>query len=261
MSISIAMATLAKIDSVTAHALANALKKDWPELYSISDIEEKDGVISFLSGDLTAFLGHMPAPIPWSDLEEACATSVLWPNAEEELRSHEMHLVFSVTGGTTAIERARFLTQLISSASTVCGQLNGIYWGDAGLVIPSAMFREFSVKILPKSPPLHMWVNFRVGRNGESSTSGFTRGLDGLGLMDIETESSPEPPAELRDRLESIAGYLLEHGLVIKDGDTVGGDETERIRVRFGPSNFGAEKRVMHLDYATTKKKPFWKVW
>ena len=261
MSISIAMATLAKIDSVNAHALVEALKNDWPELSSISDIEEKDGVISFLSGNYTAFLGHMPAPIPWGDLEEACATSVLWPNAEAELRSHEMHLVFSVKGETTAIERARFLTQLISSASTVCGQLNGIYWGDAGLVIPSAMFREFSVKILPKFPLLHMWVNFRVGRNEKGSSSGFTRGLDGLGLMDIETESSPEPPAELRGRLESIAGYLLENGLVIKDGDTVGGDETEKIRVRFGPSNFGSENSVMHLGYEMAKRKPFWKVW
>ena len=122
------------------------------------------------------------------------------------------------------------------------------------------MFREFATEILPKGPPLHMWVNFRVGRNDKGTTSGFTRGLAALDLMDIETDSSFDSPSELRERLELMAGYLLENGLVIDDGDTIGESEAEKIRVVYAGSQFGSSEKVMRLEFEKPKK-PLWKIW
>ena len=56
-----------------------------------------------------------------------------------------------------------------------------------------------------------------------------------------------------------LALYLIENGLVIKDGHTVGEDENERIKVSYTDSAFGNEGEVMRLDYeAVAKKKSWW---
>jgi hypothetical protein len=109
---------------------------------------------------------------------------------------------------------------------------------------------------------LHIWVDFRVGKDGERTSSGFTAGMAALGLMELETQHCPEPPGELKDRLLGLAGYLLENGPVIRDGDTVGEDANEKIRVVYAPSSFGHEGRVMRLEYEKpSPQKPWWKLW
>ena len=56
-------------------------------------------------------------------------------------------------------------------------------------------------------------------------------------------------------RLFALAQYVLENGPVIKDGNTVGGDEQEQIRVALVPSAFGNPKKVLRLEYEDGKKK------
>jgi hypothetical protein len=259
LGVTVAMVTLTGNFNLSGQTLEQSLKTDWPET-CVKDLEEKDQVLSFQIGSCMGFVSLMEAPIPWGDLDEACATSVLWPNAEATLRTHSMHMVVAVTGEASAIERSRLLTQIIASLIQCVPPLSGVYWGAAGLVISPAMFREFATEILPEGPPLHMWVNFRVGRNDKGTTSGFTRGLAALDLMDIETDSSIDSPSELRERLESIAGYLLGNGLVIADGDSLGESETEKIRVVYAPSQFGSSEKVMRLEFENPKK-PLWKIW
>jgi len=38
------------------------------------------------------------------------------------------------------------------------------------------------------------------------------------------------------DKVAGLAVYLVEHGAVVKDGDTFGGDEQERITARYRTS-------------------------
>ena len=66
----------------------------------------------------------------------------------------------------------------------------------------------------------------------------------------------------MRERLLALAGYVLEKGPVISDGNTVGGDAGEKIRVVFSDSTFGHPDRVMRLVYESLlPKKPRWKIW
>ncbi|MGH7140661.1 MAG: DUF4261 domain-containing protein, partial [Pirellulales bacterium] len=78
-------------------------------------------------------------------------------------------------------------------------------------------------------------------------------GLAALGHKEFETAKSPESAKELRDRLLGLVGYVLEHGQVVKDGDTIGEDANERIKVTYGPSSFGVPREVMRLDYSSAK--------
>jgi hypothetical protein len=237
------------------------LKATWPDLPPAEKAEKKEGTFAFRIGQSDVIAGHMPAPIPWSDLEGPCATSWLWPDAASALKAHKTHLIVTVSGESGPLARAALLTQAMAAILAACKEALGVFWCPATLVISAPVFRDFAVRVLPLGPPLHIWVDFRVGRNEAGLSSGFTTGMASLGHMELETTNSPEPPGELRERMLGLAHYLIENGPVIRDGDTFGQDANERIRVVYAPSAFGHKERVMRLQYPSASSKPWWKVW
>jgi hypothetical protein len=72
--------------------------------------------------------------------------------------------------------------------------------------------------------------------------------LHDLGLLEIEIPPSRRAPGDLRDFATNVATYLIEHGPVIGDGDTVGGDEHERITARHAPSAIDRPGLVLRLE-------------
>jgi len=257
------MIPLGSSPKISPTAIKADLSATWSDMPQLGPTEKKDQhMLSFdIGDDAHVILALMPEPIPWSDLEGPCATSVLWPDAAKILKPHKAHLLVTVMfeGDQTPVEKSKLLTQVTAAILHTCDAALGVYWCNATLVIPPPLFREFAVKILPLGPPIHIWVDFRVGRNEQGKTSGFTTGLRALGHMELETENSPEPPGELRSRFEGLIAYLLENGPVIRDGDTLGEDANERIKAIHAPSSFGHEGTVMRLDYeAATPKRKGW---
>lgn len=254
--VAMSMVPLGPTSKVSAGALIKDLAETWPELPAATKPEKGDKSLIFHIGDTMVALGFMPAPIPWSELEGPCATSVLFPNAAEILKPHQSHVLITLIfkSECTPIERATLLTKVTASFVKICEASLGIYWGNATMVLPPDLFREVAVDCLPELPSL-IWIDIRVGANDQGTTSGFTCGMQALGLMELETENANEPPMELRNRFEGVAGYLLENGLVIKDGDTVGETMNEQIKVSYAPSSFGHEGQVMRFDYTSTSKK------
>ena len=76
--------------------------------------------------------------------------------------------------------------------------------------------------------------------------------MQALGYAEFEAVSVREAVSDLRERFYSLAYYLLDHGPVIKDGDTVGQDQDEKIRVKLVESSFGQKGKVMRLVYEQT---------
>jgi len=255
---SVCMIPLSKDPQISTSAVKADLLATWPEMPPLGDTDKSDqSAVSFTVGDdAHVFLTLMLSPIPWSDLEGPCATSVLWRDAAAILRPHTAHLLVTIMfqGEPSPIEKSTLLTQVTAALVHTCDAVLGVFWCNATMVIQPKVFREFAVEVLPVGPPLHIWVDIRIGSNEQNSMSGFTAGLAALGHLEIETNNSPESPAELRERIESLIDYLLQNGPVINDGDIVGEDMNEPISAVFSPSSFGHEGTVMRLDYASTDK-------
>jgi hypothetical protein len=238
-----------------------AVRTNYAEQWGVTPVPAtaEKGQFAFKVGEDDVIVALMPAPIPWSDLEGPCATSWLWPDAAKILRDHKGHLIVTVLSPeANPLQQARIVTQVCASILATCPQAPGVYWGNATLVISSAMFQDFARDVLPNGPPLYIWVDTRVGKLPNGKTSGFTCGMAALGFMEFETESASDEPGELRERFYGLGNYLIENGPVINDGDTIGEDENERIRVVYAPSKFGHEGKVMRLEYsAVAKKKGF----
>jgi hypothetical protein len=262
MAISISMVMLKSDAPIRGADIHKALAEYWPGLAAATQAEEKDGSIAFRIGASDIILGRMPAPIPWSDLEGPCATSVLWRDAAQEVKQHALHWVVTVSAELNPVEMSTLLTQATAATMAACPAAIGVYWGNATLVLPKNLFIDFAREVLPGGPPLHIWVDFRVGKDTDATSAGFTAGMKALGHMEFEAQNAPEPPGELRERLMGLAGYVLERGPVLRDGDSVGQDADERIRVLYSPSAFGHEGKVMRLQYErASPAKPWWKVW
>lgn len=248
MGVLVEMVALGPKPAISAIDIHRDLAENWPSL-RISGFSENERVLQFQIDDIQIYIAEMPAPIPWSQLEGPCATTMLWKDAEKDLRRHISHLIVTATGEAGSAKLAALLTQVIASILGTCSAAIGVYWGSATLVIPANIFRQFAIQVLPYGPPIQIWIDFRVGKDEEGKTFGFTHGLDTFGLMEMVTTNATESPAELRERLWSLATYVLENGPIIKNGNTVGQDAKERIRVVYSRSKFGHEKEVMRLEY------------
>ncbi len=231
--------------------IGEQLGQYWPELGEMAAAEEQVGICSWTHNGLLISVARMARPVPWSDLEGPCATSILWKNAAEEIMLHREHLLVVVMGDVAPVDRAAVLTKVTAGVLLANPAALGVFWAGAALVVPAALFVDFTKELLPLGPPLWIWVDFRAGTNETGATSGFTQGMEALGLMEIETTNASESPGELRERFMALARYLIEHGMVINHGHTVGESSTaERILVEIGPSAFGYANDVMRLNYS-----------
>ncbi len=262
LALAISMVTFSDDPQLSVADIQRDMATKWADLPTSTDADETDNTLSFSVGSADVILGQMPAPIPWSALEGPCATSILWPDATNALKEHKTHAIVTVSGELDPIELSTVLMQATASLMATSPTAIGVYWGNATLVIPKDMFIDFAVEVLPHGPPLHVWVDFRVGADDGKSSSGFTTGMAALGHMEFEAQNAAEPPGELRERFLALASYVVENGPVINDGNTVGEDANERIRVVFSDSAFGHEEKVMRLVYEQeSPKKPWWKLW
>ena len=251
MSVALAFVPLNAGANFSSKAFREHLTTHWPALADMKRVKSDDGksVIVYENGTHQLFVALMPTPIPWGDLEGPCQTSMFWPNAEPELRKHKQHFLVTVMGpAESIIEQNLVLTQAIASILTVSPEASGVYWGNATQVISSEAFRELADVIKDDALPFLLWVSYRIGSDKKGS-SGFTTGMASLGHMEIEAVNTPEEPKGLYDRLLGLTDYLLTNGPIIVDGNTIGEDEHERIKVVYSKSNFGHEGKVMRLKY------------
>jgi hypothetical protein len=80
--------------------------------------------------------------------------------------------------------------------------------------------------------PFTLWVDVLPFRSG-AMIGAVTMGLAEFAGREIEFETGKLDLPAVIDKVAGLAVYLVEHGAVIKDGDTFGGDEREHFRVRY----------------------------
>ena len=244
------------VASVAAHLAAR-----WPELPSPTELEEDETTLSFRVGSAEIAIGAVPSPYPWSDLEGPCATSVLWPNAAEDVRRHRYHWIVTVRGDATPVQVAVLLTKVTASVLASCPSALGIYWGRAALIVPKRLFLDLTDEVLPHEPPILAWVDVRVGARDGGGSFGFTHGLANLGHLEVEVPEAPEPADRRRERLLALASYMVKNDVRIHNGDTVGRNADEKIRIVHAASAFGHQGTVMRLDFPrVSAARSWWRV-
>lgn len=278
MTVSLAMLLQSQPDpGLDAAGLVRQLLADWPDLdpalLRVSELapdqvgREEDELPLSIDYD-TTLIALMPIPFPiGDDIAEIVAHSRLWPNAQPAPVDYAAHTIVTVMSFAAdgsepdAIGQAVLLSKVLASAIALSSQTEAVYFGSANHVVLPALFRELARDMLPE--PLSIaWVATNVGQRPDGVMTGHTRGMQMLGLMDIEIPESNDSAETVFKRLQGISDYLIQNGPVIADGDTLGDSAKEKIQVVYAASALDDGRQVMQLRTSAQQAetaKPWWK--
>lgn len=234
---------------LSAAGLQRQMFQDWPDLDIVVSQErsgKSNGQFSLANGGANVVVTPVSAPFA-EDSWELCETSLLWPNSQEFNNEYQANCIVAVDDEVGDERSATvLLTKVMASLVEVSNESVAVYWAAANHLVFPPLFREMALSVLP-DPPLYLWVAFNIWRREDGELHALTQGLDRLGLMDIEIPQCGMSARETHEFAVNLAGYLVEHGLVIQDGDTVGQSEHERIRAVYGASSIDPNKEVIQL--------------
>lgn len=261
----VAMIALGRPGHVTLQQTVDAYRARYPKLESmLSPFGEPEAAIQHLSGAAGAFnvnVGDVPVaiipvinPIPPGTLDAAISTSRLWPEAGRALSGHTAHVIVAALkesrGHTDAINLAG---AVMSVASCLCDVVSaiGVYWVTGETVTPAQRFQSYTEQLFGGAAPIEVWVQF-IWLDGPPKDGARTIGVITTGLMpfigrEIEFLPAPLHPRVIADRLTGTISYLLSNGPVLRDGDTLGSRDDERISIRLLHAGTRPEIPVIRL--------------
>jgi len=222
-------------------ALAEAIRARHPELPVELDGGREQGTrqsspLIRCGNELVAVMS-MPAPIPedpglWS------RASTIWPQAKAVAARHRGHLIVSVLGqNQQLVPTARLTTAVIGALIATVPQCCAVVW--SGKVARSAdLWLDMSRKSFAPYPdyPVSLWIDILPFRSG-TGIGAVTMGLSVFSEREIQFETHKLPLGTLISKVDGLAVYLVEHGAVVKNGDTFGGSARERFTVRYRNSD------------------------
>lgn len=174
----------------------------------------------------------MPAPIPqdpglWS---RAART---WPEGKAVAARHRGHLIVSMLGqNQRPLVAARVTTAVIGALIATMPECRAVVC-DGKVARAADLWLDMSSRSFAPFPdyPFTLWVDILPYRSG-TKIGAVTMGLAAFVGREIDFETGKLSLPALIDKVAGFAVYLVEHGNVVRDGDTVGGDENERFAVR-----------------------------
>lgn len=174
----------------------------------------------------------MPAPIPDDDGLWARAATI-WPEGKAVAARHRGHLIVSMLGkNERPLVAARVTAAVIGALIAAMPECCGVVW--AGRVArPSGLWLEMSSRSFAPFPdyPFILWVDI-LPFQSDRKIGAITVGLSTFVGREIEFKTAKLTLPALIDKVAGLSVYLVEHGNVVKDGDTIGASATERIAVR-----------------------------
>lgn len=189
-------------------------------------------------GDEFVTVMNIAAPIPQDPGEEVWMRAAgTWPQALAVSRSHQAHVIVGTIGKVTSpLHEARAVTAVIGGLLDIAPGCLVVMWG-ARVARPAAQWKDQSRTAFAPYPqyPFLLWIDIAPIRTG-SGVDAVTIGLSSFVDREIEFEVGRFNPADALNNVAGLAGYLIEHGNVVKDGDTFGGSERQRIRIRHAVS-------------------------
>lgn len=183
-----------------------------------------------------AAIAFVRQPVP-NGAAEAAAEVPLWSDgpAEAQHRSHVAVACKAAEGDS--IDSALLLTAIVRSLLDVF-DATAVYWRAGAVTVARQRFDYVGAFGTREHLPLELWCRFHLFRVDDEHGGLHTIGMRQFGSMEIEVERSSWNPRELYDFVHKAANYVLTSGAVIKDGDTIGKDEEQKIVVRHGRSKY-----------------------
>lgn len=182
-------------------------------------------------------IGLMPTAIPGGEAEYYAKANYMWKDAEKVVARHSAHLLVTVLGEGDMLDRARLYVKVTSS---LLNQDTALALYSEGAVYQPVMYRECAGLMKDSSTkgsvPILNLVWF--GLYGDGKMAGvYTYGMRHLGKEEIEVYV-PASSADLngiRNFLVSVAAYVIEDDVILRDGETIGFSAEQMLPIKVSP--------------------------
>ena len=192
--------------------------------------------------DLPVAIMFNDQPLPKDAWLPAAKQTLVMKDAEAIMRKTKAHVVIALledtrthsaalAGATAVTLAAGVLAKMLSAAAAVFTESNTI--------VPGADLTSSATRLVRDSEiPEVLWSSIQFMRgpelpDGRPQVAALTTGMFPFIGREIEFAPSPLAPGAIAERLIGLCQYLISKGPVIKDGETVGLSETEKIDVRW----------------------------
>jgi uncharacterized protein DUF4261 len=195
-------------------------------------------------------IGLMPRPVPKQEAEWHAERSLAAARAGWKLPPHRAHLTvfWQETMRAPVVVSIKRFTWLLAAVTEASHGL-AVYWGDSGATHPGAYFTE----VAKSSPELMvtLWSGLSVAADAGNPQrmSIVSLGMSQFDLPDLElTVPRSIGKDEALDLFYRFLTYVLERGAPIREGETIGRTEQERLKVRYVRSPVDPKKKVWRVD-------------
>jgi Domain of unknown function (DUF4261) len=186
-----------------------------------------------IAGDVAFGLG---IDFPYPDtaaLQRIAQFTYWWPNALNDLACHKAHMMLSCSWTGHCRLDAHMRQMVLARESMEQLPVIGILWGSS--LVQRDVFRGEYANATKGGVPFWLWVLIQFSKQPNGNILISTIGMRDFEKMEIEAESSL-PLDKTFDLVRKFGSYILKSGGVVKDGDTVGMSETQKIKVRHARS-------------------------
>jgi hypothetical protein len=165
--------------------------------------------------------------------------AMLWPEGRQLAGRHRAHLIVSTMGtNENKVDGARVTTAVVGGLIAITRGCSAVVW-QAKVARSAQTWLDMSRRAFRPFPdyPFTLWVDivpFPCGQTIGAITVGLSSFLD----REIEFQMDGMDRSAVINRVSGLAVYLMEHGAVIKDGDTMGVSESDRIKAHYRTSRF-----------------------
>jgi|SRR6185437_5154078 len=197
------------------------------------DPEQLDGqkpdapIVLSANGDLIFGL-NMDFPYP-DPLQDSANFAHWWPNALSDIGRSKSHFIVSCSWQKYSRLEAHMRQLILVRELIEQLPVIGVLWGSS-LTQTDIFKREFA-NAQKGELPFSLWVLIQYSKHPIGNIMISTLGMSDFGAMEIETESSL-PLDQTLDLVGNLGSYILENSRPIKDGDTIGLSEEQKVRVR-----------------------------
>jgi hypothetical protein len=180
-----------------------------------------------VDGDMVVGL-RVDVPFSWP-LEPLAQFAYWWPDALKDIARSTCFAAITCSWSQHSrldahIRHLVLVRELVEQLPVI-----GVVWGSV-LVQPSVLKAEFN-RLQESDLPFSLWVLIQFSKQPNGNILISTIGMRDFGQMEIETESTL-PLDQTFDLVRKFGSYIIAKGPVVKDSETFGLTETQRIKVR-----------------------------
>jgi len=208
----------------------------------------KDMLHFELGENHSAYVMLLPVPVPKHEADDAARFSLSSMGTGWKLPVHNAHLLVTQhrSGSPTTVDDLSSFTSLLAAVAEASGAV-GVYWGNAGATHSASFFISMAREegLLPR---IMLWNGVSFAHESDGRTSILSLGMQQLGLPNLILVAPRTAANSALGFLFDALSYLIDRGSPLPDGDTIGRDADERLKVRYVPSPIDSTKIVWRVE-------------